>query len=175
MRYRIDRFEKDLLVSDMLATYFDYETTLDCCRNCPSFASTWSCPEFDFDVREYWEQFRTFRFIADRVSNEGTTSPEEAQSRLFREKDRFDSEMLAMESEGPGCRALYAQECDLCKKCARLSGLPCVHPEKMRYALESLGMLAVNMTRDVFGIDVQWSDGTQIPEYYLLLGGLLIP
>ena len=40
-------------------------------------------------------------------------------------------------------KALAAQECTLCKKCVRLSGHPCVHPDKMRYALESLGMLAV--------------------------------
>lgn len=73
----------------------------------------------------------------------------------------------------PGSKALAAQECTLCKKCARLSGHPCVHPDKMRYALESLGMLAVKMVKDCFGFDILWSDGTSIPEYYLLVGGIL--
>ena len=175
MNYQIDRFEKDIPVSVLLEKYFDYETTLDCCRNCSCFASTWSCPEFDFDVRDYWESFQTYHIIVDRVSNEGTSSQEEAESRLLREKTRYDSEMLALEAAGPGRKALYAQECELCARCARLSGLPCVQPEKMRYALEALGMLAVDIVREELGIELKWSDGISIPDYYLLVGGYLIP
>ena len=81
--------------------------------------------------------------------------------------------MLDLESDFPGSISLAAQECNLCKKCARLQNRPCVHPDSMRYALESLGMLAVNMVRDCFGFDALWSDGTSVPEYYLLVGGLL--
>ena len=43
----------------------------------------------------------------------------------------------------------------------------------MRYALESLGMLAVNLVKDQFGFDVLWSDGKSVPAYYLLVGGIL--
>lgn len=68
-------------------------------------------------------------------------------------------EMLALEKERPGSCALAAQECAHCTKCARLAGKPCLHPEQMRYALESLGMLAVNLVKDQFGFDVLWSDG----------------
>ena len=81
--------------------------------------------------------------------------------------------MLALEATWPGSMSLAAQECNLCKKCARLVGKPCVHPDSMRYALESLGMLAVKMVPDCFGFDILWSDGKSIPQYYLLVGGLL--
>ena len=40
-------------------------------------------------------------------------------------------------------------------------------------SLESLGMLAVKMVPDCFGFDILWSDGKSIPQYYLLVGGLL--
>ena len=60
-----------------------------------------------------------------------------------------------------------------CTKCARLAGKPCLHPEQMRYALESLGMLCVNLVKDQFGFDVLWSDGKSVPAYYLLVGGIL--
>ena len=50
---------------------------------------------------------------------------------------------------------------------------PTMYPDSMRYALESLGMLAVKMVPDCFGFDILWSDGKSIPQYYLLVGGLL--
>ena len=171
--YDKERFETILSVDDMLDKYYDYSLTFRKCSECPGFGGTWSCPVFDFDPLAYWKQFREFRFIVDRVSNEGAATVEEAQGRLFAEKKVYDAEMLSLEGSFPGSKSLAAQECNLCKKCARLSGLPCVHPDSMRYALESLGMLAVRMVPDCFGFDVLWSDGTSIPDYYILAGGLL--
>lgn len=171
--YFKERFETYLDIDTMLKKYYNYDVTYKKCSECSGFAGTWACPGFDFDPKAYWEQFSRFHFIVDRVYNEGTATVEDAQERLFAEKRVYDDEMIALESVCPGSKALAAQECVKCNKCARLSGHPCVHPEVMRYALESLGMLAVNMVRDCFGFDVLWSDGTSIPEYYLLVGGVL--
>ncbi len=171
--YYKERFETYLDVDEMLDKYYNYDETYRKCSQCPGFGETWACPDFNFDPKDYWLQFSRFHFIVDRISNEGASTVAEAQDRLFSEKKIHDEEMLAMEEVCPGSKALAAQECTLCKKCARLSGHPCVHPDKMRYALESLGMLAVKMVKDCFGFDILWSDGTSIPEYYLLVGGIL--
>ena len=171
--YNKERFETYLDIDEMIKKYYHYDVTYERCSKCSGFAGTWACPGFDFDPKEYWQQFSRLHFIVDRISNEDAQTVEEAQQRLFAEKRLYDDEMLTLEGILPGSKALAAQECVQCKKCARLSGHPCVHPDKMRYALESLGMLAVNMVKDCFGFEILWSDGTSIPEYYLLVGGVL--
>lgn len=173
MNYNKERFETYVDTMEMLEKYFDPEVTLNKCRECSGFAKTWSCPDFDFDVKDFWKDFTRFHFIVDRVSSEGVSNVSEAQQRLFDEKRLYDEEMLTLEKKVPGGVALAAQECIKCKKCARLIGKPCIHPDVMRYALESTGMLAVNLVRDKFGFEVLWSDGESIPEYYLLVGGVL--
>lgn len=171
--YLKERFETYLDINEMIEKYYHYDTTYKKCEACSGFAGTWACPGFDFDPKDYWKQFSRLHFIVDRISNEGADTVEAAQERLFAEKKFFDAEMLAIENTLDGSKALAAQECVECKKCARLSGHPCVHPDKMRYAVESLGILAVRMVPDCFGFDILWSDGENIPEYYLLVGGVL--
>ena len=105
---------------------------------------------------------------------DGSVTADEAQQRLFTEKDRYDQEMLDLEKSIPGSYGLAAQECVQCKKCARLSGHPCVHPDKMRYSLEAVGCFPVELVHDKFGFDILWSDGESIPEYYLLVAGVLL-
>lgn len=173
MNYEVKRFETVVTIKEMLESYYDYERTLAKCRACPGFATTWSCPEFDFRPEDYWKQFSRLHLITDRITNDGVRSPAEAQERLAAEKIRYNAEMLALEKQQPGSKALAAQECGHCKICARLADRPCVHPELMRYALESLGMIAVNLVRDQFGFEILWSDGVSTPEYYLLVGGIL--
>ncbi|MEY8298336.1 DUF2284 domain-containing protein [Emergencia timonensis] len=173
MTYQKQRFEARIATEELIEKYFDPAVTLAKCRACPGFASTWSCPDFDFDPLDFWKGFSKFHLIVDRISNEGAASVAAAKDRLFAEKSLYDAEMLALEKERPGSCALAAQECAHCTKCARLAGKPCLHPEQMRYALESLGMLCVNLVKDQFGFDVLWSDGKSVPAYYLLVGGIL--
>ena len=171
--YRTERFESYISIENLMNTYFDFRTTRSRCIQCPGYKRTWSCPEFDFDPEDFLRGFSRFHLITESVLNEGVCSAEDAQVRLFREKVRFEKVFLEIENDIPGSCALAAQECVQCAKCARLSGLPCVHPEIMRYGPEALGLLAVRMVKDLFGITVLWSDGTSIPEYYLLIAGVM--
>lgn len=81
--------------------------------------------------------------------------------------------MLALEATWPGSMSLAAQECNLCKSAPVLSaGLAFIRiPCAMRW--NPWAMLAVKMVPDCFGFDILWSDGKSIPQYYLLVGGLL--
>lgn len=171
--YEKRRFTGEISIADFLNQYFDKERILQKCRECSGFAKTWSCPEFDFAPEDYWKQFSTYQVICDQISMEGVTSPREAEERLYSEKPAFNREMLELEHAVLGSRALYAEECDECKTCARLTGEPCRFPEIMRYSIESLGGCGVKLVSELFGFDVLWSDGKTIPDYYILLGGLL--
>lgn len=171
--YKTERFETYLSIDELMDNYYDFECTYSKCSQCSNFGKIWSCPGLDFDPAEFWRKFSRFHFIVDKVSNSGTQTAEEAQERLFKEKRRFDAELLEKEKAIPGSYALAAQECVQCARCARLSGLPCIHPEIMRYGPETIGLLAVKMAEDKFGFPVQWSDGESIPDYYLLIGGVI--
>ena len=167
------RFEAYIDVSELMERYYDFETTLSRCKECPGFAGTWSCPSFSFDPRTFWAKYSRLHLIVDQLSNRGLPTVEQAQEQLTAQKRLFDREMLNLEKHVKGGYALAAQECMECKKCARLSGLPCLHPDRMRFALEAVGILAVDLVADKLGFPVLWSDGVSIPDYYVLVGGVL--
>lgn len=171
--YTVTRFETELTMEELLSEYFDFNKTHELCKACSGYAQTWACPPFDFEPEDFLRQFSVFHLIVDRIDNSNAKDVDEAQEWLFTEKDRYDSEMLELEKNNPGSYGMAAQECVQCKKCARLSGHPCVHPDKMRYSLESIGAFPVKLVHDKFGFDILWSDGESIPEYYLLVAGLL--
>lgn len=171
--YTVTRFETELTMEELLSEYFDFNKTHELCKACSGYSQTWACPPFDFEPEDFLRQFSAFHLIVDRIDNSNAKDVDEAQEWLFTEKDRYDSEMLELEKNTPGSYGMAAQECVQCKKCARLSGHPCVHPDKMRYSLESIGAFPVKLVRDKFGFDILWSDGESIPEYYLLVAGLL--
>jgi predicted metal-binding protein len=173
--YEKKRFETRISVDTVLEKYYDFTTTYSRCQKCPGYGQTWSCPDFDFDPADFWKTFKTFHLIVDQISNAGAKTAKDAMDRLFMEKDRFDLEMREIEKTLPGSYALAAQECVRCKRCSRLSGLPCVHPEVMRYGPEAIGILAINMVRETFQLETLWSDGISIPDYYLLIGGIIEP
>lgn len=168
-----ERFEAYIQVSELMERYYDFETTLSRCKSCPGFAGTWSCPGFSFEPRTFWAKYSRLHLIVDRLSNRGLPTVEQAQEQLTAQKHRFDLEMLELEKQVEGGYALAAQECMECKKCARLSGLPCLHPDRMRFALEAIGILVVDLVADKLGFPVLWSDGVSIPDYYILAGGVL--
>ena len=171
--YKIERFEAYIEIDELMENYFDYEITHAKCRECPGYRGTWACPELDFDPAEFVSGFRRLRLIVDRVDNSGTASPKEAQNRLFGLIRDFDRNMRELESLLPGACALAAQECMECDPCLRTRGLPCIHPDRKRYGPEAIGILASKLVPEKLGFSILWSDGQSIPEYYLLVGGIL--
>ncbi len=167
------RFEAYMEVSELMERYYNFEITLSRCKACPGFAGTWACPGFSFDPRTFWAKYSRLHLIVDQLSNRDLSTVEQAQEQLTAQKHLFDQEMLDLEKQMKGGYALAAQECMECKKCARLSGLPCLHPDRMRFALEALGILVVQLVPDQLGFPVLWSDGVSIPDYYILAGGVL--
>ena len=145
--YSVTRFETELSIDELLSKYFDFEKTHKLCSACSGYAQTWACPPFDFEPEDFFRQYSVFRLIVDRIDNAGAADVDEAQQRLFTEKDRYDQEMLDLEKSIPGSYGLAAQECVQC--------------------------FPVELVHDKFGFDILWSDGESIPEYYLLVAGVL--
>ena len=172
MAEKKESFKIELTVDEFLSNYFDPELTDSRCRACSGYAQTWSCPGFDFSLRDYWKQFSTYTIYVERLYTGDAATAEEAEEKLHREKPVFNKKMLELEKSCGG-KAVYAQECEECSRCARLDGKPCRFPGIMRYSIESLGGNAAKLIEDKLGFELLWSQNGSIPEYYLLIGGIL--
>lgn len=88
-------------------------------------------------------------------------------------KKQMTEHLLALERNYPGSRALFAGTCDFCAICAKELNQQCYHPEIKRYSIESLGGNVARAVRIYFDDTILWAKDGQLPEYYILLGGLL--
>lgn len=73
--------------------------------------------------------------------------------------------------------SLSSGACLHCKnaECTRLSGKPCRFQDKMRYSIESLGGNVGKTVTKYLKQELQWVEEGKLPEYFMLIYGLLIP
>lgn len=169
-------------VSDFVKNCVDVPRFLACCRECPNFDKRWSCPPYDFYVEALWKKYTDIllyekKVYVDPVLRERPYS-QEAINELSREllapaKKQMTEDLLALEIKYPGSRALFAGTCDFCTICAKALNEQCYHPEKMRYSIEALGGNVAHAVQIYFDDTILWAKGGRLPEYYILLGGLL--
>ncbi|MCD8396365.1 MAG: DUF2284 domain-containing protein [Lachnospiraceae bacterium] len=196
--FRTERYEADVPVSEYLETCVDVPTFAECCRACPNYNQTWSCPEFDFDPVNYWKTYDTLHLIGEKIYlpeslTAGSFSSQES-SRLTARimgtyKNALAEELLQMEKEKPGSISLSGGYCTQCAQeqtgtqadeqmidssfCTRGKGLPCRHPERMRYSIEALGgNVGLTVTKYLHQ-KLLWMEDGKLPEYYMLVLGLL--
>ena len=155
MTYQKQRFEARIATEELIEKYFDPAVTLAKCRACRGFALHLVLPDFDFDPLDFWKGFSRFHLIVDRISNEGAASVAAGKGPSFGGKVP-----IRCGDAGTGKRTAWklcpsrAGMCPLYKNAPASQESPRLHLEQMRYALESLGMLAVNLVKDQFGFDV---------------------
>ncbi len=184
--FLIEKYESDVLMEEYLEDCVDVPQFLEYCKQCHNYDKTWSCPSFDFDPVEYLKKYRTLRVIGWKI-----IIPEEYRLRIYPNKEQnlmmenllagpkrdLDREMLNLEKEYPGSRALSGGSCLYCKPsdCAKVEGKPCRFPEKMRYSIEALGgNVGLTVTR-YLGQKLEWIEEGRLPRYFMLVAGLLIP
>jgi len=85
-------------------------------------------------------------------------------------------QLVSLEKIYPGSNGLIPGSCIACGygNCARRKGKPCRHPEKMHHSLESLGADLGKTAKELFGIEMKWIVGDELPDYFIEIGGLLI-
>lgn len=175
--YRIERLKASIDVETYIEEYVNVEEFLECCKACPNYNNVWSCPPYDFDVMEYWRQYKTLEIYGIKMifTQEALNLPpdELAQKSLFAEKRRLTEELWAEEKKNPGAMSLSAGSCQLCEKCGRPDGIPCVNSECMRYSIESIGGNVGKTCTKLLRQELLWCEEGKNPEYYILVGGLL--
>lgn len=177
------RYEAEITVDKYLDKYVDIEQFEAKCKECPNYSKIWSCPEFDFDPKAYWKKYHDLFLLALKIKPDdkyrGLCFEGEELDRILKEtlnkgKELLTGELAVWEKKMPGSVALSAGSCILCDgRCARAEGQPCKHPDEMRYSIESLGGNVGKTITDLMGLELLWMEEGRIPEYFVLVGGLL--
>ena len=181
--YTVKRHTKTITVSGYVDKYVDVANFLECCRLCPNYNRIWTCPDFNFAAESYWRQFRELDLTAVEIlfdedyagkHFDKSQMQEINKKSIFVEKQKLTEELLEEEKKHPGSRSLSAGCCDLCGgRCTRPEGLPCRHPEKLRYSIEALGGNVGLTINDLMGLEIEWMEGGILPSKYVLVCGLL--
>ena len=182
----MEKLQRIIPVADFLRECVDLPRFDKCCKACPNYSKNWSCPPLPIPPMALWAQYETILLQYRRVDvpqdlRKKTFTQQElgevALMLLREEKRAMLLELLDLEKETSGSMALAAGSCDFCPNgtCMRLQDLPCRHPDKMRYSLETLGGDMSKALSLYFDRKILWANNGHLPEYYVLLGALLIP
>lgn len=175
--------EREVPLAEYCAQCVDVPKFLGYCAACPNYGGTWSCPPFDFDPQEIWDRYDRILLRAVKVPvpaelREKVLSPQEindeSHALLAPIKHDLLSSLLEQERATPGSLALSAGRCQECRVCTKPSGQPCRQPERMRHSIESLGGDVGKTLSLYLGQELLWGREGHLPEYYILLGGLLL-
>ena len=181
MNYTVSYKEVTVDADEFISRYRDVERIRQYCLQCPGYGKTWCCPPFDFDPCTVTDGFNTVKLMAaiiefDEETRASCRSAEQA-AQMGREamQDEWQSllpRLYEMERTTPGSRC-FTFRCSLCPEgCTRPEGKPCRHPDKMRHSLESVGFDIEAMTRDLLGINLEWSTDGSLPKHLTLITAL---
>lgn len=182
LSYQVHELRRRVPVRDFVADYVDQPRFLELCRACPAHNRTWACPEFDFDPADVWKRFEWLHLVCfsmdfdDDQKRTGWDREElthEVMDIFSTEKKRALRTMIALRNRTPGSQVLGAGACELCRICTRTQGRPCRLPQLLVHSLESMGADVESTSRQLFDHPIEWSDGTTLPDSYVLIMGLL--
>lgn len=184
--YTVEEYQAQVPVLEYMETCVDVPKFLSYCKACKNYGTVWSCPPFDFSPEELWRGYQTLclygrKVIISQKLREQVFPPEElgqkSKELLREEKERLLSFLMEQERELPGSMVLSAGSCEGCQPqgCARCHGKPCRHPGKMRHSMEALGADVVLTVSRYLHQEIVWGKEGRFPEYYFLVGGLLVP
>ena len=172
---KIETYEKEIKVTDYIEGYVCVEEFLEKCKACENFERKWSCPSYDFDpVEDYWKKFETLKVVGKKmVFEEG--EKENWQTLVGEVQDALTAELFDREAAVPGSQSLSAGSSRICEvdNCARKNGEPCRFPDQLRYSIESLGGNVGLTCTKLLGVPLQWMEAGKVPDYFVLVGGLL--
>lgn len=182
--YHIKEYTASIDVDRYLAEYVDIPTFLECCKQCPNYNNVWSCPSYDFNVEDYWKNYKHLhlydRQICFHEETRNRSYTQEEQEHLLdeilsKEKNILAEQLFELEKQNPGSISLSAGNCQLCGKgnCTKKNNEPCRFPEKMRYSIESLGGNVGKTISKLFHIELEWMEEGKLPTYFVLVSGLL--
>lgn len=161
-----ERMETELDVRDYVAGYRDVERFEQCCRQCPNYGRRHGCPPFEDDTTALILRYSRVKILGVKVVPQGERQPLSAANDLIAPVVlEMNQQLLQLEQQLNGMACGFVGKCPYCSEpCARQSGEPCRHPDKVRPSLEALGF-DVTKTAQLLGTEIQWGRDSMMPNY----------
>lgn len=181
MNYTVSTKQATIAADEFISRYRDIERIRQYCLQCPGYGTSWGCPPFDFDPATVTDGFKTVTVTGTTIEFDEqtraacTTAGESARVGREAMEQVWQSllpTLYEQERQVPGSRC-FTFRCVLCPEgCTRPLGKPCRHPERLRHSLESVGFDLEAVTRDLLGIDLEWSTDGALSKHITLVTAL---
>lgn len=181
MNYIVSIKQATIAADEFISRYRDIERIRQYCLQCPGYGTSWGCPPFDFDPATVTDGFKTVTVTGTTIEFDEqtraacTTASESARVGREAMEQVWQSllpTLYEQERQVPGSRC-FTFRCVLCPEgCTRPQGEPCRHPERLRHSLESVGFDLEAVTRDLLGIDLEWSTDGALSKHITLVTAL---
>ena len=174
-QYHIQEITAETTASAFVDGFVRVEKFLPFCRQCSNYNTRWTCPPFDFDPMTVWHAYTKLRLYARILRADFPGQPlDAALEALKQEKLLYREKLQQWEQETPGSQMLLAGTCTECAVCERTQGRPCRKPELLRYSIEALGGDVEGCLAHYFHMPMLWGRDGKAPDYFVLVGGLLL-
>ena len=180
--YHTEIYIKPSTIEELKNNFWDIEKFEGFCKQCKNYGKLWSCPPYNFSIEEYVDRYKYVYIVGVKiVFDEDTLSSINTKEKissytnetLHFMKNKIMNEMLKLEKLYPNSTSLSAGGCNLCENCSKLKNVQCIHPDLMRYSLESLGFDVGGVSSKLLNFELKWATETRLPDYFSLIAGIM--
>ena len=180
--YHTEIYIKPSTIEELKNNFWDIEKFEGFCKQCKNYGKLWSCPPYNFSIEEYVDRYKYVYIIGVKiVFDEDTLSSINTKEKISNYttetlhfmKNKIMNEMLKLEKLYPNSTSLSAGGCNLCENCSKLKNVQCIHPDLMRYSLESLGFDVGGVSSKLLNFELKWATETRLPDYFSLIAGIM--
>ena len=180
--YHTEIYIKPSTIEELKNNFWDIDKFEGFCKQCRNYGKVWSCPPYDFSIEEYVDRYKYIYIVGVKIVFDedtlATINTKEKISNYTNEtlhfmKNKIMNEMLNLEKLYPNSTSLSAGGCNLCESCSKLKNIQCIHPDLMRYSLESLGFDVGGVSNKLLNFELKWATETRLPDYFSLIAGIM--
>ena len=180
--YHTEIYIKPSTIEELKNNFWDIEKFEGFCKQCKNYGKLWSCPPYNFSIEEYVDRYKYVYIVGVKiVFDEDTLSSINTKEKissytnetLHFMKNKIMNEMLKLEKLYPNSTSLSAGGCNLCENCSKLKNVQCIHPDLMRYSLESLGFDVGGVSSKLLNFELKWATEIRLPDYFSLIAGIM--
>jgi predicted metal-binding protein len=181
MKYSVEEYDNVISTREYRERFLDSVSCATACENCLAYKNNWACPPFEDDAPRLWNRYENFQILLSRIELDGSEidllDDFEYSRAVSKTLDKVKTEMLnklMIKEETTGGLVLSAGRCTVCGPvCARSKGENCVHPNRMRHSIESIGGDLVKTASELFNIKLDWAKNGHRPVQFVQILGLL--
>ena len=175
MAYTTEKFFADIDAKNYINEFRRTDYFIEFCQQCKNYNHRYGCPPFDDETLSIVEGYEKVRIMGVKIIPNNKQLPLSAANDLMKPViTEMNEELLELEKSLGGYAFGFVGTCPCCggAPCAKISGEPCRHPDKVRPSLEAFGFDMSKTAKDLLGLEIKWSQGELIPEYLTLVCGV---